>query len=536
MLLSPDFQSFSTLAAGHDRVPVWASLVCDDLTPVSAFLRLSGGAAHAFLLESVVGGEKIARYSFLGCSPATTFSAYGRDVRIEHAHSAVAPAALAHDDPLRLLEEQLGRQRRAQVPGLPRFTGGAVGYAAYDAVRYFERLASAPRDDRGLPDLLFGIYETMIIFDHVRKLVLVVAHADTTSDPRRAYDQAAAEIASIVERLAQPAALNPVALSLPVPPLDRYQSNFSRSEFERAVEHSKEYIRAGDIFQVVLSQRLEVETRAAPFDIYRALRVINPSPFMFFLQSPQVVLVGASPEIMCRVEDGVVTNRPLAGTRPRGRSDEEDRALREELLADPKERAEHVMLVDLGRNDVGRVCQPGSVRISDVMSIEYYSHVMHLCSNVTGRLASGRTAFDALRAALPVGTVSGAPKVRAMEVIDELEPTRRGPYAGAVGYVDFAGNMDTCIALRTIVIQPHLPSQVGSSVPPPADSPSAPPAAQTGPHRAFVQVGAGIVADSVPSREYDETISKAQGMLTAIRAAEEHFRSASDVPISEPHR
>lgn len=520
-MLSPGFESFRALAAGHDRVPVWASLVCDDLTPVSAFLRLSGGAGHAFLLESVVGGEKIARYSFLGCAPRTTFCARGREVRIDDARGAAALRVLTQDDPLRLLEQELGRQRRAQVPGLPRFTGGAVGYAAYDTVRYFERLDTPPHDDRGLPDLLFGIYESMVIFDHVRKLVLVVAHADTSTDLRRGYDTAAAEIASVVERLSRPAALRPVELTLPAPALERYVSNFSRGDFEQAVERSKEYIRAGDIFQVVLSQRLEVATRAAPFDIYRALRVINPSPFMFYLQSPQAVLVGASPEIMCRVEDGVVTNRPLAGTRRRGRTDDEDRALRDELLADPKERAEHVMLVDLGRNDVGRVCAPGSVKISDVMSVEYYSHVMHLCSNVTGRLAAGRTAFDALRAALPVGTVSGAPKVRAMQVIDELEPTRRGPYAGAVGYVDFAGNMDTCIALRTIIVQPDSQAAgepSGEGVPCVEASAGAPRA-----QRAYVQVGAGIVADSVAAREFDETISKAQGMLTAIRAAEEQF-------------
>jgi anthranilate synthase component 1 len=291
---------------------------------------------------------------------------------------------------------------------------------------------------------------------------------------------------------------------LPAAATGRYTSNCTAAEFGQVVERCKEYIRAGDIFQVVPSQRLLVETAADPLNIYRALRVINPSPFMFFLKSPEVALVGASPEIMCRVEDRIVTNRPLAGTRRRGATEEEDRRLREELLADPKERAEHVMLVDLGRNDVGRVAKPASVRISDVMSIEYYSHVMHISSTVTGELAEGKTAFDALRAVLPVGTVSGAPKIRAMEIIDECERTRRGPYGGAIGYIDFAGNMDTCIALRTLVMQP------GS-------------AGAGAPWRAYVQVGAGIVADSVPEREYQETLNKAQSLLSAIRMAEERF-------------
>jgi anthranilate synthase component I len=371
----------------------------------------------------------------------------------------------------------------------------------------------------------YGIYETMVVFDHVRKIVLVVAHADVPAEAdaaalRAAYERAAELIDGIIARLRHPSALQPIRVALPAPPLERYTSNFTQPDFESVVERCKEYIRAGDIFQVVPSQRLAVETTADPLHIYRALRVINPSPFMFYLKSPQVTLVGASPEIMCRVEDGVVTNRPLAGTRRRGANEEEDRLLREELLADPKERAEHVMLVDLGRNDVGRVARPGSVRISDVMSVEYYSHVMHISSTVTGELADGKTAFDALRAALPVGTVSGAPKVRAMEIIDECEPTRRGPYAGAVGYVDFTGNMDTCIALRTLVMQP-----VAAGASPADQSPSG----SEGHHaaaavwRAYVQVGAGIVADSVPEREYQETLNKAQSLLSAIRLAEERF-------------
>lgn len=501
----PPYDRFDELLREHAYVPVVARLLCDDMTPLSAFARLATDSQHAFLLESVVGGEKVARYSFLGADPAYVFETVRDGVRtIDTRTGAVKEEQAA--DPLRVLETLVERHRTPVLTGVPRFLGGAVGYAAYDTVRYYERLPNAPRDDRGLPDLLFGLYETLVVFDHVRKVTLVVAHAEQpegrgAAKSRAAYDAAAQQIARLCDRLGRPSSLRPVPITVPAPALDRYQSNFAKGDFERMVERCKEYIRAGDIFQVVPSQRLHVETKADPLNVYRALRVINPSPFMFFLKSPRATLVGASPEIMCRVEDGLVTNRPLAGTRRRGASPEEDQRLRAELLADPKERAEHVMLVDLGRNDVGRVAQPGSVEITDVMSVEFYSHVMHISSTVTGRLAAGRTAFDALRATLPVGTVTGAPKVRAMEIIDEFEPTRRGPYAGAVGYVDFTGNLDTCIALRTLVMQPR----------------------PDGAQDAFVQVGAGIVADSVPEREYEETINKAQSLLSALRVAEDAF-------------
>ncbi len=508
---APDFEHFRRLATDHNRVPITATLICDELTPVSAFARLQGEAEHAFLLESVIGGEKIARYSFIGADPAETFEARREHVRlIDHGRGSVVLDTTSRD-PLQLFEEHLRRYRVAHPPGLPRLLGGAVGYASYDTVRYYESLPNAPQDDRDLPDLLFNIYDTMVIFDHVFKTVLVTAHADasdgaTESELRHAYDRAVERIGALRQRLGSPLLMPPVPVGLPLAPLDRYTSNVTRAQFEQNVERCREYIRAGDIFQVVPSQRLAVETSADPFDIYRALRVINPSPFMFYLKSPALTLVGASPEIMCRVEDDLVTNRPLAGTRRRGATEAEDRRLRDELLADPKERAEHVMLVDLGRNDVGRVCVPGTIELSDLMSIEYYSHVMHICSNIIGRLQPTKTAFDALRATLPVGTVSGAPKVRAMEIIDELEPTRRGPYAGAVGYVDFSGNMDTCIALRTLVIQPS----------------------DNGRWRAFIQVGAGVVADSSPAREYEETLSKASGMLTAIRLVEDCFGEQSN--------
>ncbi|TWT41257.1 Anthranilate synthase component 1 [Phycisphaerae bacterium RAS1] len=500
-IITPTFSEFRSHAAGHNRVPLVARLIGDDLTPVGAFARLAATSQHAFLLESVVGGEKVARYSFLGADPSVVFQATRQRVAVTDLRQGSASEITAAD-PLAELEKRMTAYRAAEMPDLPRFVGGAVGYAAYDVVRYGEDLPASPPDDRGLPDLLFGLYESMVVFDHVRKLVLVVVHAAIEEggdeNLRRAYDQAAARVERVIEKLSRPAPLRPVGVSLPVEPLTRYASNFERGRFEQVVDACKEYIRSGDVFQVVISQRLLLETAADPFDIYRALRVINPSPFMFYLKSPQVTLVGASPEIMCRVEEGVVTNRPLAGTRPRGKSEEEDRRLRDELLADPKERAEHIMLVDLGRNDVGRVARPGSVKLAETMSIEYYSHVMHISSTVTGELAEGKTAFDALRATLPVGTVSGAPKVRAMQIIDEFEPTRRGPYAGAIGYIDFAGNMDTCIGLRTLVMQP----------------------ADGGKHRAYVQVGAGIVADSQPAAEYQETINKAKGLLSAIALAE----------------
>jgi anthranilate synthase component 1 len=378
--------------------------------------------------------------------------------------------------------------------------GGAIGYAGYDVVRYTERLPHAPLDDRHLPDMAFAFFDQLAVFDNVSKTMTVVALArlDQFTDAGEAYQDAQLRIDRLVHRLMDvhhelPASdISPRGeVSIP------FESNFAQSDFEQAVRRCVEYIRAGDIFQVVISQRLKVEISCDPFEIYRTLRVVNPSPFMFFLRTRQCTLVGSSPEVMCRVMDGRVTVRPLAGTRPRGRTEPEDRELAAELLADPKECAEHVMLVDLGRNDVGRVAQYGTIQLSDVMCIERYSHVMHITSNVTGQLAEGRDAFDALRACLPAGTVSGAPKVRAMQIIDEIEPHRRGPYAGAVGYIDYRGNMDTCIALRTMVIQDKT---------------------------VYIQAGAGIVADSDPQREYQETLSKARGSLRAIQLTEARSR------------
>lgn len=493
--LTPTQPAFEALAAKSDIVPVYCRILSDQLTPVSAFARLAENEEHAFLFESVVGGEKIARYSFLATRPSAQFRATRNDVTYI---SQEGTETCTIDDPLAKLQEVLSGFSVARLSELPRFVGGAVGYAGYDVIRYYEDLPNPPTDDRQLPDVHFCIYDTLVIFDHVQKLIKIVAHAYPKRDGvDKAYQDATDRIAQVLKTLGDQRQTTLTSMAEPSEPLS-YESTFEQAEFESVVDRCKEYIRAGDIFQTVVSQRLSVETDASPFDIYRALRAVNPSPFMFYLKTPQAILVGASPEILCRVEDGVVTNRPLAGTRPRGRHETEDLGFERELLADPKERAEHVMLVDLGRNDLGRVCSPKTVSIDELMNVERYAHVMHICTNLTGRLEPGKTAFDALRAVLPVGTVSGAPKIRAMEIIDELEKTRRGPYGGAVGYIDYAGNMDTCIALRTLVI---------------TESPD-------GKRRVFAQVGAGIVDESEPASEYRETLHKAESLLTAINIAQ----------------
>ena len=499
----PDFQTFEQLAANADFVPVYRRLVSDSLTPVSAFHKLDGGRCSC-LFESVVGGEKVGRYSFLATDPFFEIEAYGKRVTT-NAYSAVSaggtPTLVTRqfdcENPLDELRRRVEAIRAVHLPELPPFCAGAIGYAGYDTVRYFENLPNAPQDDRQVPDLAFAFYDQMVVFDNVTKAIVVVAMArldkpDVT--PAKAYETACRRVDRVVEQLStSECELRPFDIRTQGEVKLPYRSNFTKEGFEAAVRKCIDYIRAGDIFQVVPSQRFEVPLKTHPFEIYRTLRVVNPSPFMFYVRTPSVTLVGSSPEVMVRVVDGRVTVRPLAGTRPRGDNEEEDNRLAEELLADPKERAEHVMLVDLGRNDVGRVASYRSVEVADVMTIERYSHVMHITSNVSGQLAPGRTAFDALQACLPAGTVSGAPKVRAMEIIDEVEPNRRGPYAGAVGYVDFAGNMDTCIALRTIVIHDD---------------------------KAYVQAGAGIVADSVPENEWNETLNKARGLLKAIELAE----------------
>jgi len=487
----PERRRFEDLARHHRFVPVYRRLLADGLTPVTAFRRLDAGACGC-LFESVVGGERVGRYSFLAADPFLRLEARRSTVRIIRGTDA---ETIDSDDPLGEFERRMEAFRPARLPELPPFAGGAVGYAAYDSVRYTERLPEPPPDDLGLPDVSFAFFDRIVVFDHVTKTLDVIVMADTavSGGASTAREEACQRIDATIDRLFTPDDWPPPAdvgpRALPPGRIAELASHFSRDAFLAAVNRAIEYIRAGDIFQVVLSRRLDIPFTAPPLELYRTLRVVNPSPFMFFLRLPEVTLVGSSPEIMVRCIDGVVTVRPLAGTRPRGRTPEEDESLAAGLLADPKERAEHVMLIDLGRNDVGRVARVGSVTLTDVMSIERYSHVMHLTSSVSGRLAEGRTAFDALKASLPAGTVSGAPKIRAMEIIDELEPRRRGPYAGAVGYVDFGGTMDTCIALRTVVLANGM---------------------------AHVQSGAGIVADSVPEQEFDETVSKATGLVVSI--------------------
>lgn len=496
----PSREDFLAEARPGLMVPVYRELTGDTLTPVSAYARIEKKGRPGFLFESVVGGEKVGRYSFLGSDPFLEFQAHGHEVAIYDFRTEVL-TRLSDTDPLAVLEQWINRFHVAHRKGLPRFIGGAVGMAGYDSVRYVEFLPDAPPDDRGLPDLAFGFYDRMVIFDHIRKTILVVALAEVQADEPAeiAYDKALGRIDELVAKLAAPATAENRPLRLAdvqtqSQPTRELKSNFEQSDFEAMVTRCQEYIKAGDIFQVVPSQRFEISTKADAFDIYRSLRIVNPSPFLFYLPWHDFSLVGSSPEILVRVEEGEMTIRPLAGTRKRGRDEAEDLALEQDLLADPKERAEHIMLIDLGRNDVGRVAEFGSVELSDVMHIERYSHVMHISSNVTGKLAEGKTAFDALRSGLPAGTVSGAPKIRAMEIIDEMEPQKRGPYAGAVGYIDFSGNMDMCIALRTLVLQDG---------------------------RAYIQAGCGVVYDSVPSAEYEETVNKARGMVKAVEMADD---------------
>jgi anthranilate synthase component 1 len=472
-------------------VPVYRQLLADTLTPVQAFQRLEADS-HAFLLESASGPEKIGRYCFLGAAPFGLFTSTGRQVTIAEDGQTRTFAA---PNPLEAFAEHLSRFSFVPMNELPRFSCGAVGYMGYDVVRFVEELPDCPPDDRGLPDVLYMFFDELLIFDHLNKTMKVVCSQRTDGmAPDAAYDRAVDRIDRLIERLRGPV----TSISDDIQPAGTaslaYTSNFRKDDYLKAVEKAKDYIRAGDIFQVVPSQRLMATTPARPFDIYRALRVINPSPYMFHLKFGDLCLIGSSPEVMVRVENRRVTVRPIAGTRWRGATDEEDEALGAELLADPKERAEHIMLVDLGRNDVGRVSRYGTVKLDEVMVIEKYSHVMHIVSEVSGELRDGMTALDALKACLPAGTLTGAPKVRAMQIIDELEPTKRGPYGGAVGYFDFSGNMDTCIAIRTIVLD-------GST--------------------AYVQAGGGVVADSVPEREYQETLNKAAAVLRAIELAEQ---------------
>lgn len=506
MTYQPDRTTFLERARRGNLVPVWRELVLDQDTPVSIYerfrkaLRLGREAPQTFLLESVEGGEHVARYSFIGGTPGIVFRARGR--RVEILPSDGPPRVVDDVEPLAELRRLMSRYRPVPDPALPRFYGGAVGYIGYDAVAQFERvpLARAPESD--WPDLLFGITDTLLVLDHVRHTVKVVANAFIEGAPEAAYRAAIDRIDAACARLATPTPRTFIDAREPTPDIEP-QSNVSREQFIAAVRRAQEHIRAGDIIQVVLSQRFTAPAPADPLDVYRGLRLINPSPYMFCLDFGDRQLVGSSPEIHVRCEDGRVETRPIAGTRPRAEDPAEDARLAEELLADPKERAEHIMLVDLARNDCGRVCAPGSVRVPELMVIERYSHVMHIVSGVTGRLAPDRDAYDLMRATFPAGTVSGAPKVRAMEIIADLEPTRRGPYAGAVAYFGFSGNLDSCITIRTVAM-------AGG--------------------RAEVQAGAGVVADSDPEREYEETRNKARGMLRALALARRFAEAREGVP------
>lgn len=519
-------------------IPMCRRLTSDSLTPVLVYRRLVANddrLAPSFLLESVVGGDQVGRYSYMGASPAAQFLARGQEVRLIDAINPSDSRCYRCEDPLQEIGKISLGWTLVERDDLPAFTGGWVGFAGYDTVRYLEgqKLSSPPPDDRCLPDLHLGLYRQVVAFDHVQKTILAITHVTLNehASVEVAYEAAQGQLDSLVERIVTPRSPSttedqacpgvelPVGrldLAVSTPPLP--VSNMGPGGYQRAVENAKQYIAAGDIFQVVPSQRFELRTNTDPFDIYRALRVVNPSPYMFYLQIEGGMLVGSSPEILCRVQNRVVTTRPLAGTRRRGQDKAEDQRLEAQLMADPKELAEHVMLVDLGRNDVGRVAQPASVQMPQLMAVERYSHVMHISSTVTGKLAEGLTCWDALRYTLPVGTVSGAPKIRAMQIIDQLEPVRRGPYAGAVGCADFAGNMDMAIALRTMVITPagsptdHSESSVGQA----ADKEEAA-------WVVHVQAGAGIVADSVPDAEHQETVNKAAALAKAVQLAQQAF-------------
>jgi len=483
IVMQPSLEEVKKLQSQGNVIPVYKSVIADFLTPVSAFLKLEKDRSNAFLLESVEGGETIARYSFLGGDPFMVLRY--RDGQ------GVQPAEFMQN-----LRATMERFKSVKLPNLPPFTGGAVGYFGYDMVRTTEEIPNTGRDELGIDDAVLMFYKTVLAFDHLRHQIHIISNVivDETKEPIEVqYNKAVEEIGQIESILRSP---------LEAPPVTRngkdalVRSNFDKKDYLQAVAKAKEYIAAGDIFQVVLSQRFEVDLPASPFDIYRALRIVNPSPYMYFLKMPDTSIVGSSPEMLVKIHDRELEYRPIAGTLPRGKDEAEDDANAEKLSADEKERAEHIMLVDLGRNDLGRVSKYGSVRVEDLMFIERYSHVMHLVSSLKGELRDDVDRWDALMACFPAGTVSGAPKVRAMEIIDELEPTKRGVYAGAIMYVDFSNNLDSCISIRTLVVRGN---------------------------KGYIQAGGGLVADSVAENEYQETVNKSRALIRAINLAQRGF-------------
>ena len=473
---------------GYNFIPVYHSYISDLETPVSAFLKL-GPRQDSFLLESAEQGERIGRYSFLGCDPRAIITFSDGELTIRDGDSETVAAS---DDPFGAIEQFLSRYRAPELEELPPFIGGAVGYFGYDLARWIEELPPPNPDDLNIPDMAFMVSDSIVIFDHLKHTIVLLANVfmEAGVDLEESYEAACDRVRTLKELLSAP-------LSRPGQHHQRVMeepvSNFRREEFEAVVDRVKEYIYAGDTFQTVPSQRFNLKVDISSFGIYRGLRTVNPSPYMYYIGFKDFALVGSSPEPLIKVNRGWVETRPIAGTRPRGATPDEDKRLADDLLADAKERAEHIMLVDLGRNDLGRVCEPGTVEVVDLMRIEYYSHVMHIVSVVVGKLRQGLTATDALKAAFPAGTVSGAPKIRSMEIIDELEPTKRGPYAGAIGYLSYNGELDTCICIRTILVKDGM---------------------------AYVQAGGGVVADSVPANEYEETCNKARAMFAAIELAQ----------------
>lgn len=513
-MLYPGFDTYRKLSEDYNVIPVYREILVDMETPISIYKKAAGGPG-SYLLESVEGGEHLARYSFIGLEPFLTYSARGSSGRI----TRDGVTETVEGKPLAVLDKILAEFHAPVLEDLPRFYGGAVGYFGYDLVRGWEDLPPGGQDDLEVPDCRFVLTGLVLIFDHVKHQLKIVCNSRVGADPAAAYRLAEKQVERVLAILQAPnpgnagqtlgqdaerasmgltrsgqvqaesAQLEGCPVETPQGVLSGVRSNLTREEYMAKVERAKEYIRAGDIFQVVLSQRFQAPLAASPFDIYRSLRTVNPAPYLYFLNLDDTIIVGSSPEMLVRVEDGQVETRPIAGTRPRGKNNREDQIMAAELLADEKEKAEHLMLVDLGRNDLGRVCEYGSVGLTEFMKVERYSHVMHMVTQVEGRLKEGLERFAALEACFPAGTVSGAPKIRAMEIIDELEPQRRGPYAGAIGYLSFTGNMDTCITIRTLVVRNG---------------------------RVYVQAGAGIVADSDPASEYQETVNKAMALLKTL--------------------